>query len=207
MDELPVPPWSYCLFDTETDGLPRYTHDEDAAGQPHVAEFGAVLLHPDLSRKAIIHHYVKPDGWEMPADVTAINGLTNEFLHENGIPIAEVVDKWEGLINQGYIFGAHNVAFDLFMMRGAMKRLGRPTLSRKTFAVCTMRMAAPIIKLPAKSGRGWKPPKLQEALTRFGIKARDGQMHTGAEDVILLQDLFASLVAAGAKIEPSTFGA
>src|SRR5690606_7243060 len=113
----------------------------DDPRQPRLAHFNAVLLSEDLEREVEIDMFVKPDGWEMPDEAGSVNGLTTQFLEENGLPVSRVLDAYEQIVEQGYILVAFNAQYDCKMMRGELRRAGRPDLFDVTPNICVMRAA------------------------------------------------------------------
>lgn len=113
---------------------------------------------------------VKPDGWEMQPQATAVNGLTTEHLLEHGKPVIEVLTTYGNLIELGYVIVAYNAQFDTKVMRGELRRAGLPDRFENTPNICVMRAATPVVRLPYKNGHaGYKFPKLAEALEFFKI--------------------------------------
>ena len=115
----------FYIFDTETTGLMDFKRPADADGQPRVASFaGLALEHPD-DEPEVFERYVRPDGWAMSPDASRVNGLTNEFLYERGVPVAEVLDEYVRRIEDGYVVVAYNAQFDIKMMRAELRRAVR----------------------------------------------------------------------------------
>ncbi len=161
----------YLIIDTETSGLFNFALPADADGQPRLAELTGILFDTDAAdpdEVSTIHHLVRPDGWSMSAEASAVNGLTDEILMERGQPVGEVLDVYCGLVQAGYIVVAHNAQYDTKVMRGELRRLGRPDLFEQTPNICTMRSSTDICRVPKAGGRaGWKFPKLEEAYRHF----------------------------------------
>ena len=164
----------FYVFDVETTGLMDFKRAADAEGQPRVASFaGLAVDHPD-DEPEVFERYVRPDGWAMSPDASRVNGLTNEFLAQRGVPIAEVLDEYARRIEAGYTMVAFNAQFDLKMMRAEMRRAGRDDLFERTKNVCVMRPLTSILRIPGRYGFKW--PNLAEACAHFGIvnaKAHD----------------------------------
>src|SRR5260370_42213362 len=99
---------SAAVIDTETNALPDFKRSADAEGQPRLAQLSMILL--DITGQVEADHnwYVKPDGWSMSPEVTAINGLTDEFLHEHGFPVVEVLEAYSQTIREGRFIVAFN---------------------------------------------------------------------------------------------------
>jgi DNA polymerase III subunit epsilon len=159
----------FLIIDTETTGLFDFKAPADAPGQPRMAQLGLIYLdHVDAEpvKRGI---YIKPDGWEMSEGASAVNGLTTEFLAENGVPVAEALDAYESAILEGRTIAAFNAQFDCKVLRAEMRRAGRPDLFEETKNICVMRAATDVVKVLNPRGHGFKWPKLAEACEFFGI--------------------------------------
>lgn len=169
----------FCGFDTETTGLPLWREPSDHPGQPHLVQFAAVLLDHDGTERLSASVMVKPDGWTIPAEVTAIHGITTEMATAFGIPERTVVKMFLDFVRRADVLvGAHNSPFDWRVMRIAMLRHGMTKeqadeIEKSIPQVCTMRMADKIMQLPptdkmvAAGFKKSKPPNLMEAHQHF----------------------------------------
>lgn len=180
----------YAILDTETTSLFDFKKPADAEGQPRLAEMALILVDADLIVEAQHQIYIKPDGWEMSLDAGKINGLTTEFLMKKGVPVAEALNLYSHIVNQGRIIVAHNAQFDLKIMRGALRRAGMPDLFENTKNICTMRgLMGHVVKQDGKKGF----PKLSDACAHFGIVLQ-GQ-HTAMGDALATLQLLKQMVA------------
>lgn len=167
----------YCVLDTEGSGLFRYKDElgnpvpADAEGQPRLAELVMIFANEDLEIESEYQAYVRPDGWEMSEGATKVNGLTTEFLRENGVAIADVLGAYTAAINDGRIIVAHNAQHDCKQMRAELRRAGMPDLFEQTPNFCTMRALTDVCCILNARGNGWKWPKLSEACVHFGLDA------------------------------------
>jgi len=169
------------FYDTETTGLPLYKEPSCHPDQPHIVQLAANLV--DLGTRSTIASMdviVKPDGWTIPEQVTAIHGITTEHAMDVGIPeemaIAMLMALWGERLRVG-----HNEAFDARIVRIAQSRFGKSesemALWKSGTAECTCQLARPHTKL-AKN----KLPKLAEAYQHFTGKALEGA-HGAKADV------------------------
>jgi DNA polymerase III epsilon subunit-like protein len=179
MDELASKPW--VVFDCETTGLFDFKKPADAPGQPRLAALAMIRATPTLAVTEAKMFYVRPDGWRMESGASAVNGLTDEFLHENGVGVSEVLDYYEAAIKGGYAFAAFNAQFDTKVMRAEFRRAGRPDNFDDTPNLCIMRKSVGVCKIPKKDGRGYKFPKLDEACAHFKIERRAGSHNAQAD--------------------------
>lgn len=75
------------FFDTETTGIPNWKEPSEHPDQPHIVQLAAELV--DLDTQEVLDSMdviVKPDGWIISEEMTAIHGITNEHALEVGIP-------------------------------------------------------------------------------------------------------------------------
>ncbi len=165
-------------FDTETTGLPDFRAPSDAPQQPHIVQFAAVLMEDDGTERASVDLLVRPDGWAIPAEVTAIHGISTERALAAGIPEELAVRLFLSFVGIPEITcAAHNEGFDWRIMRIAMLRTGmdRAEIEKieRVRRVCTMRMADKIMQLPpsdkmiAAGFKKSKPPNLTECMSYF----------------------------------------
>lgn len=168
VDVAQRPHGGFCIFDTETSGLPLRGkgHRPDAPGQPHVAAIGMIWTTPGLAvtREEVI--FVKRNGWKMDPGATAVNGITDEFLDQNGVDISEVVDLFEETIQGGWIMSAFNIKFDMAMMTGEFMRLGRIPPNLRVPTVCSMMKSTGVVRARTATGAS-KTPRLAEAMRHF----------------------------------------
>lgn len=165
----------YAVIDCENSGLFDFSKPADAPGQPRLAELGIIIVEEnketghlhEVSRRDFL---IKPEGWEMTPEASSVNGLTTEILLERGVPIHDVLLVYSGLILAGYAIASFNSQFDCKQMRAELRRAGMDDLFEKTFNVCLMRASTDVCRIPKKTGKGYKFPKLSEACAFFKIE-------------------------------------
>lgn len=194
----------YCIFDTETTGLFLFKDPDTGAPipaddprQPRLAHLNMILLDENLKEENEIDLYVTPDGWEMPEEAGAVNGLTTQFLEENGTPVDLVLDTYSRTVKSGYVMVAFNAQFDCKMMRGELRRAGLPDLFDETPNICAMRAAMALGVKKAGGGRGY--PKLTDCAAHLGLVIDDA--HSAKGDTRATLALFRHLHAVGALPE------
>lgn len=165
------------FYDTETTGLPNFKARSDDPTQPHLVQL-AMVLHDDDGAE-IEHHSViiKPDGWEIPAEISAIHGITQERALDEGIPEKEAATSYIANLMRSALRVAHNESFDRRILRIAMLRNGyeRPDIETMEAhpSFCTCAHATRIVNLPPTErmlAAGFtkpKPPKLEECIKHF----------------------------------------
>jgi DNA polymerase III epsilon subunit-like protein len=129
----------YIVTDTEGTGLFDYKQPADAEGQPRLASLTMIYVSPALEVERIYSKYIRPDGWKMTEGATKVNGLTDEFLNEHGIPVAEALNEYQSAIDNGRIFAAHNAQHDAKQLRAELRRAGMDDRFEHTLQLCTMR--------------------------------------------------------------------
>lgn len=180
------------FFDTETTGLPVWSQPSGDECQPHIVQLAASLVDAD-ARKVIqtIDVIIKPDGWEIPADSSAIHGITTEYAMDVGVSELLAVDMLLGLLGDRERI-AYNQQFDERIIRIALKRydfredvIDSWRSGRKD---CAMKLSRAAI--------GGKNPTLSAAYEHFTGKPLDGA-HSAITDTNACMDVyFAALDAA-----------
>lgn len=184
------------VIDTETTGVFDFKRPADDAGQPRMASI-AMLYFDGIEQPEPTHtfeRYIRPDGWRMDPKAGAVNGLTDEFLTQHGVAIAEALDAYEAALDQGYVVVAYNAQFDLKMLRAEMRRAGRDDRFDRTMNICVMRPMTSICQIPGPYGYKW--PKLSEACAHFGIT--NEKAHDAVGDAWAAARVMQSLHAIGA---------
>jgi DNA polymerase-3 subunit epsilon len=191
----------YAVIDTETSGLFRWDMPADADGQPRLAHLAMILVDRDLQEQDALDYLIRPDGWTMNPEATKIHGLTNEILMERGVPVAEALAAYAQVIDEARVIVAFNSQFDSKVMRGEMRRAGIDDRFERTPTICVMRALTDICQVPKASGKGFKFPKLSEAMGHFGIKQHGA--HSADGDARAALELFRKLKEIGACPEPA----
>lgn len=173
-------------IDTETQGLPDMNKRASDPCQPHLVQFAAIVT-SDTGEIMDEHNViVRPDGWEIPADVSAIHGITTERAMADGLPESMVAKLALMLIKEASLVVAHNLQFDKFLIRIALRRHGLLTDEMDQWwkempTFCTMKATTNMCKLPGKRGV-FKWPKLIEAYRHAFGEDFDNQ-HDALADV------------------------
>lgn len=186
------------FFDTETTGLPSFKDPSDAEHQPHIVQLAAAVVDCD-SRKIVssMDVIVRPEGWVIPDDISAIHGITTEKALACGIHETDAVTMFlqfwrDTRRNVCRTRVAHNQSFDERIIRIALKRhkFSEKLLEawKLSESECTMKTATPILNLPPTAkmvAAGFNKPKtpnLQETYKHFfGVEF--GDAHSALADV------------------------
>lgn len=182
------------LFDTETSGKKLDGVRASDPRQPHIVSFAGLVLDEGWNEITHVHHIAKQDGWESEPEATAIHGITKERSLAEGIGEKEIAEIALGMITQADRCVAHNIQFDSFVVRCALRRYGLLqgdseeegksipwAIKGKEF--CTMWATTPLCKIPGRFAGKYKWPKLKEACEiLLGEKVQEGH-HDALEDV------------------------
>lgn len=182
------------FYDFETSGLPLFSEPSEHPDQPHIVQVGAQLVNMDT--RVVVQSLdviVRPNGWSIPEDVSAIHGITTEMACDMGVPediaVEMLLALWKPDAPRLRI--GHNQQFDARIMRiGLMRFLGEQMADiwKAGEAQCTQILATPILKLPPTAkmkaaGRGHhKSANLREAYEYFTGKPLSGA-HNAMVDV------------------------
>jgi DNA polymerase III epsilon subunit-like protein len=120
---------------------------------------------------------VRPEGFVIPPEATAIHGITNERASNEGVPLAEALGLLAEAAHGVRDVVAHNADFDRAVIVSEASRLGVPDPLASAKWNCTMRAGKPVCRIPGKYG--WKLPTLEE-LHRHLF----GQAFEGAHDAL-----------------------
>ena len=120
------------FYDTETTGLlPKYFKMSNIEKLPYMVQLGAILVDTDKDFEELgqIDVLVKPDGFEIPEDSTAIHGIKHDYAVKYGDPLEEVVKSFDAFATSSVGFVAHNIDYDSKIMalsyaRAGLDRLG-----------------------------------------------------------------------------------
>lgn len=174
------------FFDCETTGLPNFNERARHPSQPHMVQLAAMLMADDGTELESHNVIIKPDGWEIPAEVSAIHGITNEIAR-CGIAEINASGLLLAMIQKATLIVAHNITFDKFIARIAMRRCELITDAddlwwKQLPTFCTMHATTNICKLPGSFANKFKWPKLQEAYQHAFGETLDGA-HDALADV------------------------
>ena len=170
------------FYDTETTGLPLYDKPSEHPDQPHIVQLAACLI--DLHTRETISSMdviICPQQWEIPAETTAIHGITTELARDVGVVHTLATDMLMALKSAAGVRIGHNESFDARMVRIAQHRYkldvrGLVTPEKwlqawkEAPALCTMQLSSPVVRIPptakmlaADKGAKFKRASLSEA--------------------------------------------
>jgi DNA polymerase-3 subunit epsilon len=181
------------IFDTETTGLPvdwKIPAQRQPHNWPHVVSIAWMVLDSETNKIESQKSYIiKPIGWTIPEDSTAIHGIRHSFAESYGAPLGEVIREFFETECDMYV--AHNMNFDenvimnavYWDLNGDVYRFQSPTK-------CSMKLSTAMCRLPFKSGGGNKPPKLSELYEHvFRRKPVLSRLHGSFYDTKILTEI------------------
>ncbi|MAY41712.1 MULTISPECIES: 3'-5' exonuclease [unclassified Neptuniibacter] len=178
------------FYDTETTGLPVWKEPSDSEAQPHLVQLGAVLANAETKEViSTLDVIIKPEGWEIPEEVSAIHGITTEHAQAVGVPEHLAFEMLIAMAGDAERV-AYNKTFDQRIIRIAAKRYSTEEVQEK-WAVkddhhCSMRMAQSII--------GGKNPKLIDAYQHFTGKDLENA-HSAMADTLACMEVYWAVLA------------
>ena len=161
------------VFDTETTGIPNFRLQSDHPSQPHIVQLAmSERNYPGDVNNYTRSYIIKPDGYSISEDTSAIHGITQKYAEDYGNDIRTIVNEFWGISSICDAWCAFNGGFDIKMIRIESLRIG---MSREKIAELELpmfdpcRLLTPIMNLPPTRkmvSAGFnkpKPPNLAEA--------------------------------------------
>ncbi|GAB1307952.1 DNA polymerase III subunit alpha [Urechidicola sp. KH5] len=186
----------YLIFDTETTGLPKNYNAPitDTDNWPRCIQI-AWQLHDNLGN--LIEHQdylIKPDGFNIPYDSEQIHGISTQLAEVKGIPLAEVLSKFNIALSKATHVVGQNVGFDVNIMGCEFYREGveSPLVELPVLDTCT-ETTAELCKIPGGRGGRFKLPTLTE-LHQHLFGAAFNEAHNATADVEATTRCFLELI-------------
>lgn len=186
----------YLIFDTETTGLPKRWDAPitDSDNWPRCIQI-AWQLHDEMG-KLIAHedYLVKPEGFNIPYDAEKVHGISTELAEKEGIPLAELLEKFNSALSQTKFIVGQNLGFDINIMGAEFHRLGvDSSLSKLPVLDTCTEVTASLLKLPGGRGGKFKLPNLTE-LHQYLFNQPFAEAHNATADVEATTRCFFELV-------------
>jgi DNA polymerase III epsilon subunit-like protein len=199
------------IFDTETTGLPksRTLDGSNLHLWPYIVQFSYIIL--DISSNEITN--VKDAIIKIPSNIiimeetSKIHGITNEITAEKGISIEIIMDEFFSDIVDIDLIVAHNLSFDLNMIKCELLRLIKENDNADKYnryfneivnfkkMYCTMQESIDLCNIEAKYKNGNKYikfPKLIELYEKL-FKTTPTKLHNSLNDVAVCARCFMKL--------------
>ena len=159
------------IFDTETTGL-QYSRDE-------IIEFAAVVVEQRDGKAEILEEYdelitLSPGGF-VPPKIVELTGITNEDIHQRGIPKTRLCCDIARMIRGNTLLLAYNAHFDLSFLYYLLLRDGDPMI---------LKGKDKLDLLTVYKDRHSYPHKLCNAIEVYGLSGQVINSHRAVDDVI-----------------------
>jgi len=199
------------IFDTETTGLPK-TKIVDGGNLhlwPHIVQFSYVIL--DINVNTLIKvkdAIVKiPSAVTIPEEAYKIHGITTEMTQQLGLSIETIMDEFFTDILNVDLLVAHNLNFDLNMIKCELLRLIKENTNPDKYnsyfnefiklkkMYCTMQESVDLCNIEARYKNGNKYikfPKLSELYEKL-FKTTPSKLHNSLNDVAVCARCFMKL--------------
>ncbi len=186
----------YLIFDTETTGLPKRwgAPISDTDNWPRCIQI-AWQLHDEMGKLMEHQDYlIKPEGFNIPYDAERIHGISTELAEAEGMPLAEVLEKFNLALSKTKFIVGQNLGFDINIMGCEFYRMGveSPMSSMPILDTCT-EVTASLLRLPGGRGGKFKLPTLTE-LHQYLFNKPFSEAHNATADVEATTRCFFELI-------------
>ena len=184
----------YLFFDVEAAGMPKKwsSPHTDTFNWPRMVQIAWLVF--DEEKKLIDSQnlIIKPEGFEIPAESEARNGISTAYALENGVPIKEALEKFALAIRPVKHIIAHNMTFNEKVVAAEFFRNEIRHVLFDTDRICIMQEATHYCKLPGQRG-GYKWPTQKELYIKIFKKIPQG-LNNAAIDVRVTANCFFTLL-------------
>ncbi|TNJ45287.1 DNA polymerase III subunit alpha [Tamlana fucoidanivorans] len=186
----------YLIFDTETTGLPKRWDAPitDVDNWPRCIQI-AWQLHDAMGNCIDSQDYlVRPDGFNIPYDAEKIHGISTDLAQEEGVPLSEVLEKFNAVLGKSKFVVGQNVQFDLNIMGAEFVReqVDNNLQELPVLDTCTEHTAE-LCQIPGGRYGKFKLPTLTE-LHEFLFNEPFAEAHNATADVEATTRCFLELV-------------
>lgn len=193
------------FFDTETTGIKTWDNPDFV---PRLVQLGAILQDTESGRVlSEVNFMIHPGDTQIPPDAARIHGITTELATEYGIPVEAVDRIFENMIDKAQLIVAHNIGYDLDVVKDNLPRCHELINKRPHF--CTMQANVYIVNSPLsdkqfsyfrahpeKQDALYKVPTLTETFKHYYGRAFEGA-HDAMADIRACRDIYLDLIERG----------
>lgn len=181
----------YLFGDTETTAFAK-SGNLVQPGQARICQVALLLTDENGKSISEFSALVKPDGWNVSNDAEAVHGYSTEMCEKYGMPQYLIMHTFHEMASKAMFQIYHNSSFDTKMFDIEKSYFYDQAFQfAKPEVYCTMKESTPVCKIP--SARGFKWPKLEEALQRLCNKSLGNQAHDALWDARACKDIFFAL--------------
>jgi DNA polymerase III epsilon subunit-like protein len=152
------------FIDTETTGLPKYSATTDTEKWPRIVQLAWSLYDTEGNRESQNSFIIYPTDFTIPIDSARIHGITTERAKKEGLSLHKVLPQFNTDIEKSKTIVAHNLDFDLPIIKTEFLRCRMTTNLAEKQKFCTMKTPGIVsyCKIPNSSGTRNKWPKLTQ---------------------------------------------
>lgn len=183
------------VIDTETTGLTRlsFANRLNYRQWPRLVQLAWARIEDDriTARHATL---IRPDGFQIPPEATRIHWISTKQAEQTGITITAAFDAFEAACEGAESLIAHNLNFDLGVLKSEALRLDRK-IEFPPKRICTVHLGRQFLVREQGIKRGGYPSlsRLYEALFGFGFSGP----HDAANDVTACFHVYKKLTQLG----------
>jgi DNA polymerase III subunit alpha len=186
----------FLIFDTETTGLPRDKKAPltDFDNWPRAVQI-AWQLHDEKGMLVdSASHLIKPEGFTIPFNASKVHGIDTAFAEKNGLPLLEVLEKFNTVLENTKVLVGHNIDFDYSILGAEFLRMQMetPLMKMPQIDTCSEKTAG-YCQLPGGRGGKFKLPTLEELYVRL-FSERFSNAHNASADVEATARIFLELI-------------
>ncbi len=177
------------FFDTETTGLPDDWNAPitDLENWPRIIQIAYLLCDYDEKEIEKGDYLIKPNGFFIPKEATAVHGITIEKALDEGVEIEIVLEELKSVIANADYLVAHNISYDKNVLGAEFLRNGMQNFLEDKELICTMESATNFCAIRGPYGFKW--PTLSELhLTLFGTTFEGA--HNASKDIDITAKCF-----------------
>lgn len=186
----------YLFFDTETTGLPKNYKAlvTDLNNWPRLVQIAWLMYDESGSLLSSGNRIIKPNGFVIPEEASAIHRITHEEANLSGEELADVLAEFAGLVNGASYLIAHNMSFDEKIVGAEFLRNSMPNILQSKMKICTMEKSTSFCAINGPFGYKW--PKLSELHYKL-FKANFEEAHDASVDIKVTAKCFWELKRLG----------
>ena len=132
----------------------------DLNNWPRMVQLAFLAYDKAGNRLAQEDFIIRPDGYIIPPDASAIHGISQARALAEGSALSDVLARFSQYLERAEVLIAHNMAFDEKIVGAEFLRQGLPDPIATRRRLCTMLGSTDYCRLPGKYGNKW--PKLTE---------------------------------------------
>ena len=152
----------FLFFDTETTGLPKDWQAplDGSDNWPRLVQLAWLISDENGKEVSGNNLIIKPEGFIIPDEASAVHGITTEQAEREGISLDEVLSQFGEALTKTKVLVAHNIRFDEKIMGAEFIRENIKSNLLDLRRICTMQESTNYCQI--KNEFGYKWPKLIE---------------------------------------------